>query len=87
VSGVKEEEMITELTDDLLADYSDGEIAEYIRERFKGDVPASAAVALYISALRMKPDAREDVFSLFRSAPLLCRECGRPSCIHGYSDE
>lgn len=80
--------MITQLSDEILTDYSDGDIAAYIREEhFRGDDLAGEAISFYISALRMKSDLREDIFKLFRSAPLLCNECGRPSCVHGYSDE
>ena len=80
--------MITQLTDELLADYSDDEITAYIREEYYGGAaPADEAIAFYTKALRMELRLREDVFRLFRSAPLLCPECGAPSCIHGYSDE
>lgn len=79
--------MITQLSDEILADYSDDEIAAYIREdHFAGDDVPEKAVVFYIAALRMEPELREGVFRLFRSAPLLCAECGRPSCIHGYPD-
>ena len=80
--------MITELTDEKLAEFDNGDIAGFIREEhYKGDkAPIPEAIDYYIGALRMDAKVREDVFRLFRSAPLLCSECGRPSCLHGYPD-
>jgi hypothetical protein len=81
--------MITQLSDEMLADYSDEDIAAYISEEHCGGhhVPSGQAIAHYISVMRMEPKLREDIFRLFHSAPLLCSECGRPSCIHGYPDD
>jgi hypothetical protein len=79
--------MITKLSDEILREYTDEEIAEYIRSEQSGADISTDAVAYYIAALRMDENIREQVFRLFASAPLLCRECGRPSCLHGYSDE
>ena len=79
--------MITNLTDELLADYSDDDIAAYIRDYFAGEELPDEAINYYVAAMRMKPSVRAGVFRLFNSAPLLCSECGAPSCIHGYSDE
>lgn len=81
--------MLTELTDEKLGEFTDDDIAAYITEEyFRGDrAPSEEAVRYYVAALRMEPKLREGVFRLFKSAPLLCAECGRPSCLHGYPDD
>lgn len=81
--------MLSKLTDEILAEHSDEDIAAYIVDHYGGpsEAPPAAAISHYIAVLRIEPELREWIFKLFSSAPLLCSECGKPSCLHGYPDD
>jgi len=61
-------------------------VIKQVRE-YRGDAGelSDRAIAVVIQFLNLEEDDREAVLAGLPA--FVCMECGRPSCLHGYSDE
>jgi hypothetical protein len=77
--------VIRELTEEDLPALTDEDLAEAIREHQpEADREAVAAI---VALIRLPQRSREQVLKYIRSYHIMCPECGRPSCLHGYPDD
>jgi len=61
------------------------EIKRIVREYGVTTEPSAKAVKVLLAFLSTPEDEREWILCAIPA--FVCRECGRPSCLHGYSDE
>ncbi len=47
----------------------------------------AVAFEVFMSIVQLTPEQREPLFRYIRSGELFCEECGKTSCLHGYSDD